>query len=101
MKVVRPRFQNRDNCSAVGISVGSVGVRCDNSEFGDRIRGGVIADEIVLGFVVIRPFHHVVVGLLAIAINGHDTAVIGVPLDGIVPGQAGRVGGDRSGLVQR
>jgi hypothetical protein len=42
-----------------------------------------------------------IVGLLVIAINSHDTVVIRVPLYGFFPRQADRVGGYRSGLLQR
>src|ERR1700733_437374 len=98
MVVVGPRLQDGDNRAAVGVSIGGVGVGRDYAHLGNRIRRGIVSDEVVLRLVIVGAFDCVVVGLGAIAIDRHLSVVVGIALDRIVPRHALRIGIDGAGL---
>ena len=100
MEVVGPGLQDGDDRAPVGVSVAGVGVGRDHAQFLDGIWCRVVADKIVLWFVVVGPLDHVVVGLLPITVDRHDPIVVHVALDGVVAGQPGRVRVDGTRLKQ-
>ena len=101
MKAICARFQNGDDLTAVGISIGRVGIGGDYAQLGDGVGRGIVADKIVLRFIVFRAFEHVVVRLLAVAIDRCYPAVVGASLNGIVSGHTGGIGVDGAGLEKR
>ena len=101
MVAVGPRFQDRDNRAAVGVSVGRWRIGRDDANFANCVGRGIVGDEVVLRFVQVGAFQRVVVCLGAIPVDGGDAVIEGVALDRIIPSQARRIGVDGSGLIQR
>jgi len=100
VELVGSGLQDRDDGTSVGVAelCGSIGG--DNADLGNGIGRWVIGDEVVLRFVEIGTVEGVVVGLVAVAIDGSDAVVEGAPLDGVVAGHSLGVGGDGAGLEE-
>ena len=97
MKPVGTGLQNGYDRAAIGISVGRVRIAGDDANFTDGVGSRVIADQVVLRLIVVGAFDRVVVRLFAIPVDGRDTAVVRIALDGVVSAHPGGIGIDCPG----